>query len=186
MKSVSYVSSVTPTLGCRVARWAACHPRFMTFALRGFRIVRSVIKRFTEATWTGISCDETAARSSHLASTDGTNAPPAESPVPAPEAQLTGFLELGYRWRTDVAGSLNSYRSVIDLVSGLKLLRTEFSFEDPKRRLFDRFDVRAYNWGDDPYSTLHMTARKDRLYDFSADYRNIAYFNFLPSFANRS
>jgi len=110
--------------------------------------------------------------------------PPTESPIPAPEAQLTGFLEVGYRWRTDVAGSLNSYRSVVDLGSGPKLLRTEFGFENPKRKLFDRLDVRAYNWGDDPYSTLNMAVRKERLYDFSADYRNIAYFNFLLSFAN--
>ena len=29
-----------------------------------------------------------------------------------------------------------------------------------------------------------MNARKDRIYDFSADYRNMAYFNALPSFAN--
>jgi hypothetical protein len=31
---------------------------------------------------------------------------------------------------------------------------------------------------------LNVTVRKERLYDFSADYRNVAYFNFLPSFAN--
>jgi hypothetical protein len=109
---------------------------------------------------------------------------PAESPVPSLEIQTTGFLELGYRWRTDVAGSFDSYRSVVDLGSGPKLLRTEFGLEDPKRRLFDRMDVRAYNWGDDPYSTLNVAVRKERWYDFSGDYRNIAYFNFLPSFAN--
>jgi hypothetical protein len=114
--------------------------------------------------------------------------PPAESPAtvesPVPvENQLTGSLELGYRW-TDVAGSLISYRSIVDLGSGPKLLRTEFGFENPKRRLFDRVDVRAYNWGDDPYSTLNIAARKQRVYDFSADYRNTAYFNFLPSFGN--
>ena len=28
-----------------------------------------------------------------------------------------------------------------------------------------------------------MNARKERRYDFNADYRNIAYFNALPSFA---
>src|SRR5688572_14236326 len=56
---------------------------------------------------------------------------PAESPVPTPEVQLTGFVELGYRWRTDVSGSFDTYRSVVDLGSGPKLLRTEFTFEDP-------------------------------------------------------
>jgi hypothetical protein len=113
-----------------------------------------------------------------------TAAKPAESPVPAAEAQLTGFMELGYRWRTGVAGNMDTYRSVVDLGSGPKLLRTEFSLEDPKHRLFDRIDTRAYNWGDDPYSTLNVSVRKERLYDFSADYRNMAYFNFLPSFAD--
>ena len=43
--------------------------------------------------------------------------------------------------------------------------------------------VRAYDWGDDPYATLHMDARKAKLYDFAADYRDIAYFDFLPSYA---
>jgi hypothetical protein len=112
-----------------------------------------------------------------------TDAPP-ESPKPQPEAQLTGFLEVGYRWRTDVAGSLDAYRSIVDLGSGPKLLRTEFALENPSRKLFDRIDARAYNWGDDPYSTLNVSVRKQRVYDFSADYRNLAYFNALPSFAD--
>lgn len=81
-------------------------------------------------------------------------------------------------------GSLNTYRSVVDLGSGPKLLRTEFTILDPKSRLFDRIDVRASNWGDDPYSTLHASVRKQHLYDFTADYRNIAYFNYLPSYAD--
>jgi hypothetical protein len=40
------------------------------------------------------------------------------------------------------------------------------------------------NWGDDPYSTAHVRAHKSKVYDFSADYRNMAYFNALPSFAD--
>jgi hypothetical protein len=110
--------------------------------------------------------------------------PPAESPVPSTEAWLSGFVEAGYRWRTDVGGNFNSYRSVVDLGEGPKLLSTDFTIQDVKKRLFDRIDARAYNWGDDPYSTLHVNVRKQRVYDFNADYRNIAYFNSLPSFAN--
>jgi hypothetical protein len=45
-------------------------------------------------------------------------------------------------------------------------------------------EARGYNWGDDPYSTFHLTIGKQQLYRFEADYRNIAYFNSLPSFAN--
>jgi hypothetical protein len=115
-----------------------------------------------------------------------TEAPAPVVPVPAAsgESSLSGSIDVGYRWRTDVAGSLNSYRSVVDLGSGPKLLGAEFTLLDPARRLFDRLEVRGYDWGDDPYATLHVNARKRRVYDFNADYRNIAYFNALPSFAD--
>jgi hypothetical protein len=106
------------------------------------------------------------------------------SPVPAAEAWLTGSIDLGYRWRTDVGGSFDTYRSIVNLGSGPKLLGADFTLTDPKHRAFDQVRVRAYSWGDDPYSTLHLDARKAKLYDFSADYRNIAYFNFLPSYAD--
>ena len=54
---------------------------------------------------------------------------------------------------------------------------------DP-HRAFDQVHVRAYSWGDDPYSTFHLDAKKAKTYEFNADYRNIAYFNFLPSYAD--
>jgi hypothetical protein len=106
------------------------------------------------------------------------------SPVVSSEAWFTGSIDVGYRWRTDVAGSLNAYRSVVDLGEGPKLLDAEFTILDPKKRLFDRIEARGDNWGDDPNATLHVNARKARLYDVNADYRNIAYFNALPSFAD--
>ncbi len=108
----------------------------------------------------------------------------AQSPVPTSESWLTGSLDLGYRWRTDVAGSFNTYRSIVNLGSGPKLLGADFTLADPKHRAFDQMHVRASSWGDDPYSTFHLDANKSKLYDFSADYRNIAYFNFLPSYAD--
>lgn len=111
-------------------------------------------------------------------------APAAASPVPAAEALFTGWIDLGYRWDTGVYGNLNTYRSVVDLGSGPKLLGTEFTILSPGHRLFDRIDVRAYNWGDDPYSTAHVDVNKARFYQFSADYRNIAYFSNLPQFAD--
>jgi hypothetical protein len=109
---------------------------------------------------------------------------PTASPVPATESWITGSIDLGYRWQTGVGGSVNTYRSVVDLGSGPKLLSTEFTIADPKARAFDCLDVRAYNFGDDPYATLHIGARKTGVYDLSGDYRNIAYFNNLPSYAN--
>src|SRR6266699_3351683 len=89
------------------------------------------------------------------------------SPVPAAESWLTGSFDVGYRWRTDVAGSFDTYRSMVNLGSGPKLLGTEFTITNPKHRAFDRVDVRAYSWGDDPYATLHMRAIKAKLYDFN-------------------
>ncbi len=110
--------------------------------------------------------------------------PAAEKPAAAPESMVTGSVDVGYRWVSDPAGNLNTYRSIVNLGSGPKLLGAEFSIVDPKKRLFDRIETRAYSWGDDPYTTMHVNARKQRIYDFNADYRNIAYFNAMPSFAN--
>jgi hypothetical protein len=108
---------------------------------------------------------------------------PAAAPAPA-EDWLTGSIDLGYRWQTGVGGSFDTYRSIVDLGSGPKLVGADFTITDPKHRIFDQIDVRAYNWGDDPYQTLHVDARKKKLYDLNLDYRDIAYFDFLPSYAD--
>ncbi len=111
-------------------------------------------------------------------------AQPGTSPVPSTESWLTGSFDVGYRWRTDVAGSFDTYRSIVNLGSGPKLVGTEFTITDTRHRVFDRLDVRAYSWGDDPYATFHLRAGKSKLYDFNADHRDIAYVNFLPSYAD--
>lgn len=107
-----------------------------------------------------------------------------ESPVPSTERLVTGSIDVGYRWRTGPGGNEKVYRSVVDLGEGPKLLDADFSIVDPKHRWFDRIDTRAANWGDDPYTTLNVAVRKNRVYDFVSSYRNLAYFNNLPSFAN--
>jgi hypothetical protein len=106
------------------------------------------------------------------------------SPVPSAESWLTGSIDVGYRWRTDVGGSLDTYRSIINLGSGPKLLGADFTLVDPQHRAFDQIHVRANGWGDEPYQTVHIDTKKSKLYDFSADYRDMAYFNFLPSYAD--
>lgn len=114
-------------------------------------------------------------------------AAPADQPAdaaPAAEPFFSGTLDIGNRWRDFTGGHLDTYRSVVNLRGGLRLFAGEVFLQDPRRRLFDRIDVRANNWGGDPYNTLHIGARKQGLYDLSASYRNIIYFNFLPSFAN--
>jgi hypothetical protein len=108
----------------------------------------------------------------------------AASPAPSTDQWFTGSFEFGYRWVTDVRGSIPTYRSVVNLGDGPKLIGLDFTITDPKHRLFDRLDARANGWGGDPYNTAHLDMRKQGLYTLSADYRNIAYFNAMPSFAN--
>ena len=73
---------------------------------------------------------------------------------------------------------------MVNLGQGPHLLGLDLTIVDPKKRLFDHLEVRANNWGGDPYNTLHVNASKQGIYDFNFDYRDIAYFNLLPSFAD--
>ena len=110
--------------------------------------------------------------------------PAAASPAPSAENWVTGYVEFGYRGLTGVGGSFSTYRSVVDLGSGLKLNDTDFTILDPKHRLFDRIRVRADHWGDDPWSSLHIFAEKRELYKFLVDVRRLSYFNDLTSYAD--
>ena len=108
----------------------------------------------------------------------------AASPVPSTESWFSGSIDVGETWRSDVGGSFDAYRSIVNLGSGPKLIGADFTILDPKHRLFDEIRVRASGWGDDPYQIFHLDAKKSKVYDFSADYRDIAYFDFLPSYAD--
>ena len=109
-------------------------------------------------------------------------AAPAENP--AGEGWLKGSINVGYRWIPNISGNQQVYRSVVNLGEGPKLLDADFTLTDPKKRVFDRVDVHAASWGGDPYNTLRIDMQKERWYRLTADYRNISYFNFLPSFAD--
>jgi hypothetical protein len=110
----------------------------------------------------------------------------ADNPAPTAAENFHGSIDFGYRWLTDVHGSMDEYRSVVNLGQGPKLFGLEFTLSDPNTHLFDVLNVRAYGWGGEPYSTAHADIRKKRVYDFSFDYSSIAYFNAVPSFANPS
>jgi hypothetical protein len=114
------------------------------------------------------------------------DAKPAESPAPAPpvEQNITGSIDFGYRFRSDVRGNFESYRSIVNLGEGPKLSGWDFNIVDPKKKFFDRVDTQGIGWGGDPWTTARLNARKMGLYDLRFDYRNIAYFNNLPSFAD--
>jgi hypothetical protein len=109
-------------------------------------------------------------------------APP--PPEPSGDNWLQGSIEVGYRWIPNIDGNFNAYRSVVNLGEGPKLLDADFILLNPSKLLFDRADVHATSWGGDPYNTLRVDIQKDKLYRLMADYRNIEYFNFLPSYAD--
>lgn len=103
----------------------------------------------------------------------------------APAAgRWSGSLDLGYRWLSDLAGNNLTYRSIINLGEGPKLLSADLGFRDPSGRMFDTLTLNGIGWGGDPYNTARLEAWKKARYRFRLDYRNIAYFNAVPSFAN--
>ena len=108
----------------------------------------------------------------------------AESPAPTTENWLTGSIDLGYRTLLNNTGNFQEYRSVVNLGEGVRLFGLDLMIVDPKKRLFDRIDARAAGWGGDPYNTAHIGVVKQGIYNFTADYSNIAYFDAVPSFAN--
>ena len=110
--------------------------------------------------------------------------PAAANPAPSGEEWFTGSLDLGYRWLVGNAGNFPEYRSVVNLGQGLILNGLDFSIVDPKKRLFDKLNGSAFGWGGDPYETARLDARKQGVYDFLFDYRNIALFDAVPSYAN--
>ena len=114
-------------------------------------------------------------------------AAPAAEQAPAPaakEEQTTGSIDLGYRWLLGKGGNDNVYRSIINLGEGPKLLDTDLSLRRPVGRLYNRLDLHATSWGGDPYNTARLDVERTGLYSLYADYRNVHYFNNLPSFAN--
>src|SRR4051812_17603708 len=108
----------------------------------------------------------------------------AASPAPSTESWINGSVDFGYRWVPDVVGNFQQYRSVVNLGEGPKLFGFDLTLQDPKKRLYDSLILRGMGFGGDPYTTAHVDARKMKVYEFRADYRNIAYFNAVPSFAN--
>ncbi len=93
-------------------------------------------------------------------------------------------MEFGYRWRSGVGGNFDSYRSVVNLGEGPKLLNADFTIQNSTHKVFDRMNVLLHGWGGDPYNTARVDVSREKSYRLTADYRNMAYFNFLPSYAN--
>jgi hypothetical protein len=94
-------------------------------------------------------------------------------------------IEVGYRWVSDTAGNRDVYRSMVNLGDGPKLLRSRIALRSTgSGALFDKLDLSLDSWGGEPYNTMRLSFGRSDLYQFRADYRNLNYFNFLPTFAN--
>lgn len=116
-------------------------------------------------------------------------APPAAEPAPPDNAVeeerfISGSVDVGYRWITGPKGDFNTYRSVVNLGEGPRVFNFDLAIQDPSKHFWHNLTILGSNWGGDPYNTLKVIAEKQRYYRFTADYRNIAYYDFLPSFAN--
>jgi hypothetical protein len=97
---------------------------------------------------------------------------------------VEGYIDAGYRWVDFRGGSFDTYRSVVNLGEGPKLFDVDALIRSADRKYFDKLTIKGTGWGGDPYTTARLDVFKERTYDWRVDYRNIAYYNFLPSFAD--
>lgn len=108
---------------------------------------------------------------------------PAADPAATKESPFTAEIEAGGRWISGVAGDFNTYRSVVNLQEGFRVNTVQMDYQKEGSRFADEMHFLANSWGD-PYNTLRFTMDKYKVYRFTTHYSNMAYFNYLPSFAN--
>jgi len=104
-------------------------------------------------------------------------------PQEPPENPVQMSTEVGYRAITNQHGNLNTYRSVVNLGEGPRLLQFHTTYKPPSSKYLDEFRIHGANWGD-PLNTFQLNVDKSAIYRLNFQYRNIAYFNALPSFAS--
>lgn len=106
-----------------------------------------------------------------------------EESKPAAAEGSSYTAEVGYRFLTGEHGSWNTYRSVVNLGEGPRLLSFQSVFKPVAPKLFDTARLTGGSWGD-PYNSALLTVDKNNAYRYTLQYRNLAYFNALPSFAS--
>ena len=108
-----------------------------------------------------------------------------DTTAPAKEKQLEGTIDLGARWVSNISGDMNTYRSVVNLEDGFRLVNLDLKYEPPPKEnnVADSFLLQIHNLGD-PYDTIRLDMKRNRIYELQSSYFNIAYFNNLPSYAD--
>ena len=86
-------------------------------------------------------------------------------------------LDLRNRWVTGDRGDV--YRSVVNLGEGVRVYGASLHYEGK-----DKIDARANGWGGDPNSDATLRIGREKVYEIFFQYRTMAYFNNLPSYAN--
>ena len=86
-------------------------------------------------------------------------------------------IDLRNRWVIGDRGQV--YRSVVNLGEGVRVFGANLHYEGK-----DSIDARANGWGGDPNSDATVRVSRDKVYEAYFQYRTMAYFNNLPSFAN--
>ncbi|MEI9970557.1 MAG: hypothetical protein WDO73_00080 [Ignavibacteriota bacterium] len=91
---------------------------------------------------------------------------------------ITNSFELGYRFDT-VAGNDGLYRSDINYGSGLRLLGSNLTVDskDGHGRFFDEILLNTIGLGRDPYESVVLRIRKNRLYRYDMTWRENQYYN---------
>ncbi len=126
---------------------------------------------------------------------DNTQKKAASSAASTPQAPAEGFkwgayeghaeIEFGFRV-LDGFGNRDVYKSMVNLNQGAELFRSTLSLRSNygTGKLFDRLDVSIYSMGPDPDKTFRLSASKSDKYELRFDFRNLNYYNFLPTWAN--
>jgi hypothetical protein len=102
----------------------------------------------------------------------------------AAESPMQGTIDIGARWVSGIGGDFNTYRSIVNLGKGIRLMNMDLRSETPGSKLMDSMMLQSYNWGGDPYNSARLDMKKTGVYRFLGNYSNIAYFNALPTFGS--
>jgi len=98
--------------------------------------------------------------------------------VPAlAQEPIQGDLDLRSRFVSGDRGPV--YRSVVNLGEGLRVFGGSLRYAGK-----DNVEARVHDWGGDPNSQASLRVRREGVYEVTMQYRTMAYFNSLPSFAN--
>jgi len=104
---------------------------------------------------------------------------------PAQEKMFEGTIDLGARWLSNVGGDMDTYRSIVNLASGFRLVNLDLKYDPPPKEnnVADSIILQLHDIGD-PYNSARLDMKRNRIYEFRGSYFNIAYYNNLPSYAD--